>query len=63
MSDQSDWQISQEDMIKLLSQQIEAGNALAIAGLVDDELQKLLLSATRSLSNKWLSVCSRAMAL
>jgi DNA-binding MltR family transcriptional regulator len=46
-----DWKISQDDMIKLLSQQTEAGNALVIAGLVDDELQKLLLNAMRELSN------------
>jgi DNA-binding MltR family transcriptional regulator len=52
MSGAPQWQISQEDMIKLLAQQTEAGNALVIAGLVDDELQKLLLSAMRSMSNK-----------
>ena len=38
-------------MIKLLAQQTEAGHALVIAGLAEDELQKLLLSAMRALSN------------
>ncbi len=51
MSQDPKWQIRQEDLIKLLSQQTDAGNALVIAGLVEDELQKLLLSAMRPLSN------------
>lgn len=45
------WQISQEDLIKLLNQQTESGHALVIAGIIEDELQKLLLSSMRELSS------------
>jgi hypothetical protein len=51
MSEDPNWKISQEDMIKLLSQQTEAGNALVIAGVAEDELGKLILTAMRPLSN------------
>jgi DNA-binding MltR family transcriptional regulator len=44
--------LTQDELIKLLSQQSEAGNALVIAGLIDDDLQKLLLTAMRELSSK-----------
>lgn len=39
------------DYLKMLSEQSEAGNALVLAGLVEDWLQKLLMHSTRSLSN------------
>jgi hypothetical protein len=44
--------ISQADFMQLLSRQTEAGAALVTAGLVEDWLEKLLLTAGRRLSNK-----------
>ena len=45
------WEITQSDLIKLLSHQTHASSALVIAGVVEDELEKLLLSEMRPLSN------------
>jgi hypothetical protein len=44
--------LTQGDLLRILSRQTEAGNALVVAGLVEDELEKLLLAAGRQLSNK-----------
>ncbi|MET4295449.1 hypothetical protein ABIB06_005968 [Bradyrhizobium sp. LB8.2] len=44
--------LSSDDLIRILHRGSQAGNALVIAGLVEDELEKLLLTAGRSLSNK-----------
>jgi hypothetical protein len=43
--------LSQSDILRMLSQMTEAGNALVVAGLVEDELEKLLLGAGRPLEN------------
>lgn len=52
MTDTKPLILTQGEMIALLARQSQAGSALVIAGLIDDELQKLLLSAMRTLSNK-----------
>ena len=44
--------LTNADVLRILSQQSDAGNALVIAGLLEDELEKLLLGAGRQLSNK-----------
>jgi hypothetical protein len=44
--------ITQEDLMKILSQHTEAGNALVVAGIVEDWLEKLLLAKGRTISNK-----------
>jgi hypothetical protein len=44
--------LTQDDLLQILSRQSHAGNALVVAGLVEDELEKLLLTAGRQLSNK-----------
>lgn len=44
--------LTQGDLLRILSRQTEAGNALVVAGLVEDELEKLLLAAGRQLSNR-----------
>jgi DNA-binding MltR family transcriptional regulator len=44
--------LTQGDILRILSQQTEAGNALVIAGLIEDQLQKVLLAAGRQLSNR-----------
>ena len=41
--------ITQADLIGILNRQTEAGNALVVAGLVEDWLEKLLLAKGRSL--------------
>jgi len=43
--------ITQEDLMNILSQQTEAGNALVVAGIVEDWLEKLLLARGRTISN------------
>ncbi|WP_426608867.1 hypothetical protein [Bradyrhizobium sp. McL0616] len=43
--------ITEMDLRQLLNRQTEAGNALVIAGLIEDWLEKLLLTAGRQLSN------------
>jgi hypothetical protein len=43
--------ITTAEYINMLAQQSQAGNALVLAGLVEDWLQKLLLQAGRPLSN------------
>jgi DNA-binding MltR family transcriptional regulator len=44
--------LDQKDVLEILARQTDAGNALVVAGLVEDELEKLLLGAGRELSNK-----------
>jgi DNA-binding MltR family transcriptional regulator len=44
--------LTQQDILLILSRQTDAGNALVTAGLVEDELEKLLLTAGRELTNK-----------
>jgi hypothetical protein len=44
--------LTDDQLIRLLGRHSQAGNALVIAGLVEDELEKLLLVAGRELSNK-----------
>jgi DNA-binding MltR family transcriptional regulator len=44
--------ITQEDLMKILSRQTEAGNALVVAGIVEDWLEKLLLARGRTISNR-----------
>ena len=44
--------ITQADLIGILNRQTEAGNALVVAGLVEDWLAKLLLAAGRELSKE-----------
>jgi len=44
--------ISQADFMQILSRQTEAGAALVTSGLIEDWLEKLLLTAGRPLSNK-----------
>lgn len=41
--------LTQADILRILAKQTQAGNALVVAGLVEDELEKLLLAAGRSL--------------
>ena len=43
--------ISTAEYIQMLSKQTEAGNALVLAGFVEDWLQKLILHSTRPISN------------
>jgi hypothetical protein len=43
--------LTQADIFRILRQQTDAGSALVVAGLVEDELEKLLLAAGRSLEN------------
>lgn len=44
--------LTQADILRILERQADAGNALVVAGLVDDCLQQLLLLAGRELSDK-----------
>jgi hypothetical protein len=44
--------LTEFELIQLLGRQTHAGNALVVAGLVEDELEKLLLTAGRELPNK-----------
>lgn len=44
--------ITQADLVVILNRQTEAGNALVVAGLVEDWLEKLLLAAGRELSKE-----------
>jgi hypothetical protein len=44
--------LTEADIFRILSQQADAGNALVMAGLLEDELEKLLLAAGRSLETK-----------
>jgi hypothetical protein len=44
--------ISQADFMQILSRQTEAGAALVTSGLIEDWLEKILLTAGRPLSNK-----------
>jgi hypothetical protein len=43
--------ISQADVLEILNRQTDAGNALVLAGLVEDWLEKVLLAKGRSLEN------------
>jgi hypothetical protein len=43
--------LTQADILRILKQQTDAGNALVVAGLVEDELEKLLMAAGRSLED------------
>jgi len=42
---------TKDEMLAIVAGQAEAGNALVVAGLVEDSLEKLLLAAGRELSN------------
>jgi hypothetical protein len=42
---------TKDQMLQILTRQTEAGNALVAAGLVEDWLEKLLLTAGRELTN------------
>jgi DNA-binding MltR family transcriptional regulator len=44
--------LTQADILQMMHRQADAGDALVLSGLIDDELQKLLLAAGRSISNK-----------
>ncbi|MGY4371111.1 hypothetical protein ACVW1A_007176 [Bradyrhizobium sp. LB1.3] len=44
--------LTQDDLLRILHRQSQAGSVLVTAGLIEDELEKLLLSAGRPLENK-----------
>ncbi|MDH2343237.1 hypothetical protein [Bradyrhizobium sp. SSUT77] len=44
--------LTQEDLLRILHRQSQAGSVLVTAGLIEDELEKLLLSAGRPLENR-----------
>jgi hypothetical protein len=52
MNDLPNAPLTQADLIRILHRQSQAGNALVVAGMVEDEIEKLLLTAGRTLSNK-----------
>jgi hypothetical protein len=53
--------LSSSDISRILAQRADAGDALVMSGLIEDELEKLLLTAGRPLSNRTAKIIFESM--